>query len=151
MNQWYDKYSLAAPCFQVKEYEMSIIQMLINQENMPHKMINFRGNQVSFNYNLSHQHFVVSSRHRALLINWLVKVHNNFIGLRQETLHICVTLIDRILARNTTAEANLPLLGLTCFMIATKFEDIEQPSIDNLCQLAARMHIYISANDIKYW
>jgi hypothetical protein len=52
--------------------------------------------------------------------------------------------------RNNTAESSLPLLGLTCFNIATKFEDIDQPSVENLCQLATRTDVEVAERDIKF-
>ena len=46
--------------------------------------------------------FNISGAERAHLINWIVMIHGRLVGLRQETLHITVNIIDRILSRNET-------------------------------------------------
>jgi len=50
-------------------------------------------------------------------------MHDRFAELKQETLHITVTIIDRILAFNKTPANHIWLLGITSLFIATKFED----------------------------
>lgn len=39
----------------------------------------------------------VSNIDRAHLIDWIAKIHNAIEGLKQETLHICVNIIDTVL------------------------------------------------------
>jgi hypothetical protein len=67
---------------------------------------------------------IINELERAQLINWLVKLHNRIIGPRQETLHIAVNIIDRILPTNSIGVNDLETLGITAFLIASKFEDI---------------------------
>ena len=67
------------------------------------------------------------------MIDFVISIHDRFVELKQETLHIAVTIIDRILALNKTPENHVWLLGLTSLFIATKFEDIHQPTSDKLC------------------
>jgi hypothetical protein len=40
---WIEEFSTAQPCFHAKEYEMSIIQMLFDEERMTSKQIMYRG------------------------------------------------------------------------------------------------------------
>ena len=58
------------------------------------------------------------------------------VQLRQETLHITVTIFDRMLAKHNIPNNKLKLLGITCLFIATKFEDIVTPNAEMLCHLA---------------
>ena len=57
------------------------------------------------------------------------------VPLRQETLHITVSLFDRILALHRIPSNKLKLLGISCLFIATKFEDIVTPTAEILCQM----------------
>ena len=121
------------------EYEHSIIQMLFNQEKMGNKQLSCAGTPVSTRY-LTSQRIVTSDRDRATLLDRIVRMHRKIseqIGLRQETLHIAVTIIDRILWLNSTPPQQLLLLGLASLMIATKFEDVIQPTSEHLCRQAA--------------
>jgi len=127
-------------CQDAKEYEVSIIQKFFDQENAPSKHIGFNceGRQGS----------EVSDRERAYIINWLVNIHNRLKDdLRQETLHITVNLIDRILAKHNVPVNKLKLLGITCFFIATKFEDIATPSAGDLI-IMAQIHRQVFIKDI---
>merc|ERR1711865_920627 len=47
---------------------------------------------------------------RTILMDWLIEVHMKY-RLRSETLHLCVNLIDRILAKMPIARKRLQLIG----------------------------------------
>ena len=70
---------------------------------------------------------------RAHLIDWIAKVHNAIEGLRQETLHIAVSIIDHVINKDDVTYPHVMCLGLTSLLIASKFEDIDQPSAEFLC------------------
>ena len=58
---------------------------------------------------------------RAILIDWLVDVHNQF-QLKDETLSLAIRLLDDYLA--TTDDVNkktLQLIGITCLWMASKY------------------------------
>eukprot|EP01067_Filipodium_phascolosomae_P001156 Filipodium_phascolosomae@DN1802_c0_g1_i6.p1 len=76
---------------------------------------------------LSHQK-EVSARMRAILVDWIVEVHQRF-KLRQETLFLTVNLLDRFLAKRNISKGKLQLLGTTCLWLACKFEEMYQPEI----------------------
>lgn len=72
-----------------------------------------------------------SPRMRLVLMNWLIDVHLNF-KLVQETLFLCVSIVDRYLEKNKNiGRENLQLVGITALMIATKYEEIYAPEIDD--------------------
>lgn len=103
--------------------------MLYNQENNPAKLID--------HLTIPQLTFQITDNQRADIINQIVRIHNVIVPpLKQETLHITVSLIDRILAMRNTPSDNLHVLGITCLFIATKFEDIVQPTADMMCHFA---------------
>lgn len=73
----------------------------------------------------------INEKMRAILIDWLVEVHMKF-KLVPETLFLTVNLIDRYLERREITRSNLQLLGVSCLMIATKYEEIWPPGISEL-------------------
>ena len=106
---------------------------------MQHKQLSCAGMPVSTHF-MTNQTVVTSERDRATLLDRIVRLHRKIseqIGLRQETLHIAVCIIDRILWLNKTPPSQLLQLGLTALMIATKFEDVIQPTSDHLCRQAS--------------
>ncbi|KMT09623.1 hypothetical protein BVRB_6g130760 [Beta vulgaris subsp. vulgaris] len=79
---------------------------------------------------LSQQHDI-NERMRAILIDWLVEVHYKF-ELREETLFLTVSLIDRFLARHTMVRKKLQLVGLIAMLLACKYEEVSVPVVDDL-------------------
>ena len=47
--------------------------------------------------NVQFTRYLISDKERAQLIDWVVMLHNQLEGLSQETLHITVNIIDRVL------------------------------------------------------
>jgi len=68
---------------------------------------------------------------RAILIDWLVEVHLKF-KLLPETLYLTVNLIDRFLARVQIVRSKLQLVGVTCLLIACKYEEIYPPIVSDV-------------------
>jgi len=65
---------------------------------------------------------------RAILVDWLVEVHLKY-KLRQETLFLSLSLIDRFLARVPVPRNRLQLVGVVAMFVASKFEDITPPQV----------------------
>lgn len=74
---------------------------------------------------------------RAILIDWLVEVAEEY-KLASETLYLSTNFIDRYLSRKKVVRGNLQLLGIVCMLIASKFEEVYAPAIDEF--------VYISDN-----
>ncbi|ETS64169.1 hypothetical protein PaG_01405 [Moesziomyces aphidis] len=72
---------------------------------------------------------------RAILIDWLVDIHAKF-RLLPETLYLAVNIIDRFLSRRTISLSKLQLIGVTAMFIASKYEEVMCPSIQNFYYLA---------------
>lgn len=79
----------------------------------------------------------INGRMRAILIDWLVQVHSKF-QLLQETLYMCVALIDRFLQIQPVSRNKLQLVGVSSLLLAAKYEEIFIPE--------ARDFVYMTDN-----
>jgi G2/mitotic-specific cyclin-B, other len=70
----------------------------------------------------------INHRMRGILVDWLVEVHHKF-RLQPPTLWLCINLMDRFLEKKSIVRNKLQLLGVTCLLIACKFEEIYPPEI----------------------
>jgi cyclin B len=77
----------------------------------------FMANQKEINENM-----------RAILIDWLIDVHLKF-KLWSETLFLTINLIDRYLAATNVKKSDLQLIGVSCMLIASKYEEIYPPTL----------------------
>ncbi|ORX90880.1 A/B/D/E cyclin [Basidiobolus meristosporus CBS 931.73] len=72
---------------------------------------------------------------RAILVDWLIEVHEKF-RLLPETLFLGINLIDRFLSLRVVSLNKLQLVGITAMLIASKYEEIFAPSIENFIYMA---------------
>ncbi|KAJ3253361.1 G2/mitotic-specific cyclin [Boothiomyces macroporosus] len=72
---------------------------------------------------------------RTILIDWLIEVHVKF-RLLPETLYLAVNIIDRFLSLRVVALQKLQLVGVTSLFIASKYEEVVSPSIQNFLYMA---------------
>lgn len=82
----------------------------------------------------------INATMRGILIDWLVEVAEEY-RLEAETLHLSVNYIDRFLSCVPVARSKLQLVGVTCMLIASKYEEIHPPAVDEF--------VYISDNTYK--
>jgi len=68
---------------------------------------------------------------RSVLMEWLVQVHTRF-TLLPETLFLTVNYIDRFLSSKIVSVGKLQLVGATAIFIASKYEEINCPSIQEI-------------------
>jgi cyclin B len=73
----------------------------------------------------------ITEKMRSVLLDWLVEVHHKF-KLTTETLFLAVNLIDRYLEKVPISRARLQLIGVSAFLIASKYEDIYPPEIRDM-------------------
>ncbi|XP_010421392.1 PREDICTED: cyclin-A2-1 [Camelina sativa] len=69
---------------------------------------------------------------RGILIDWLVEVSEEY-KLASDTLYLTVNLIDRFMSHNYIEKHRLQLLGVTCMLIASKYEEIMAPRLEEFC------------------
>ncbi|KAK9101836.1 hypothetical protein Sjap_019090 [Stephania japonica] len=69
---------------------------------------------------------------RGILVDWLVEVSEEY-KLASDTLYLTVYLIDRYLTQNYIERHRLQLVGITCMLIASKYEEICAPRVEEFC------------------
>ncbi|XP_024994595.1 cyclin-A2-3-like isoform X1 [Cynara cardunculus var. scolymus] len=74
----------------------------------------------------------ISQEMRGILIDWLVEVCEEY-GLASETFYLTVALIDQYLSKKCIGKRRLQLLGITCMLIASKYEEICAPRVEDFC------------------
>ncbi|CAJ2643455.1 unnamed protein product [Trifolium pratense] len=74
----------------------------------------------------------ISPTMRGILIDWLVEVTEEY-KLVPDTLYLTVNLIDRFLSTRLIQKHRLQLLGITCMFIASKYEEICAPRVEEFC------------------
>lgn len=99
------------------DYLNDIYQTLLNEELENKVKVGYMKDQKDINGEM-----------RAILIDWLVDVHFKF-KLKHETLMLTVSLMDRFLSKENVGRSILQLVGVTCLMIACKYEEIMVPHI----------------------
>jgi cyclin A len=71
---------------------------------------------------------------RGILIDWLVEVAEEY-KLVPDTLYLTVSYIDRFLSNNVVNRQRLQLLGVSCMLIAAKYEEICAPQVEEFCYI----------------
>ncbi|KAE8674301.1 Cyclin-A3-2 [Hibiscus syriacus] len=71
---------------------------------------------------------------REILMGWLVEVTEEY-KLVSDTLYLTVSYIDRFLSAHSVSRNKLQLLGVSCMLIACKYEEITPPGIDDFCYI----------------
>ncbi|XP_057770441.1 G2/mitotic-specific cyclin S13-7-like [Salvia miltiorrhiza] len=79
----------------------------------------------------------LNERMRAILIDWLIQVHYKF-ELSLETLYLTINIIDRFLASKTISRRELQLVGMGAMLIASKYEEIWAPEVNDLVCISDR-------------
>ncbi|XP_058074664.1 cyclin-A2-4 isoform X2 [Magnolia sinica] len=69
---------------------------------------------------------------RGTLVDWLVEVSEEY-KLVPDTLYLTIYFIDRFLSQNYIERQKLQLLGVTCMLIASKYEEICAPRVEEFC------------------
>lgn len=70
----------------------------------------------------------INEQMRAILVDWIIEVHTKF-NLKEETLFLCIYIIDKYLKNEIIPRSKLQLLGVASIMISCKQEEIYSPSI----------------------
>ncbi|KAJ9647757.1 G2/mitotic-specific cyclin [Coniosporium apollinis] len=72
---------------------------------------------------------------RGILVDWLLEVHTRF-RLLPETLFLAVNIIDRFLSMKVVQLDRLQLVGVTAMFIASKYEEVLSPHVQNFRHVA---------------
>ncbi|KAF8404938.1 hypothetical protein HHK36_009833 [Tetracentron sinense] len=76
----------------------------------------------------------VTANMRGVLVDWLVEVAEEY-KLLSDTLFLTVSYIDRFLSLHTLNRQRLQLLGVSSMLIASKYEEISPPHVEDFCYI----------------
>jgi hypothetical protein len=68
----------------------------------------------------------------AILVDWLIEIGT----ISDHTLCLAIHILDEYLQTTVIARSHFQLIGCTCLLIASKLEEIQFPSIDDLVMVA---------------
>ncbi|XP_047241985.1 G2/mitotic-specific cyclin-B3 [Girardinichthys multiradiatus] len=105
-------------CYMCPEYAKDIFDYLKQREEK-FVLSNYMHKQQSLNPEM-----------RAILVDWLVEVQENF-ELFHETLYLAVKMTDHYLSEAPIHRQKLQLVGSTAMLIASKFEERCPPSVED--------------------
>lgn len=77
---------------------------------------------------MSHQP-EINNKMRTILIDWMVEVAEEY-KLSDETVFLAVSYIDRYLSNTSIERSSFQLLGTSCLFIASKYEEIYPPEVN---------------------
>lgn len=112
----------------VSDYAQEIAEMFLERERTMSRDPNYMSAQTEINEKM-----------RTILVDWLVDVHLKF-KLHEETFFLAVDLIDRYLSVSRTARSQLQLVGITCMLIAAKYEEIWPPEVKDCVHISANTY-----------
>jgi cyclin B len=99
------------------EYLSEMYHNLLLEEENVKSLFGYMKNQTDMNEKM-----------RAMLIDWIIDVHFKF-KLKADTLFLTVWLIDKYLSLKKIKRNKLQLIGVTCMLIACKYEEIYSPEV----------------------
>ncbi|CAN6554825.1 unnamed protein product [Malus baccata var. baccata] len=74
----------------------------------------------------------ISPNMREILVDWLVEVAEEY-QLATDTLYLTVSYLDRYLSSYAVSRSKLQLLGVSCMFVASKYEEICPPRVEDFC------------------
>lgn len=76
----------------------------------------------------------VSANMRGVLVDWMVEVAEEY-KLGSDTLYLSISYLDRFLSMNILSRQRLQLLGVSSMLIASKYEEITPPHVEDFCYI----------------
>ncbi|KAF7817459.1 putative cyclin-A3-1 [Senna tora] len=76
----------------------------------------------------------VNANMRGVLVDWLVEVAEEY-KLVSDTLYLAVAYIDKFLSLSALNRQKLQLLGVSSMLIASKYEEIKPPVVEEFCYI----------------
>ncbi|NXN33104.1 CCNB1 protein, partial [Nycticryphes semicollaris] len=90
----------------------------------------------------------INGNMRAILVDWLVQVQMKFV-LHQETLYMAVGIIDCFLQNNAVSKNMLQLVGVTAMLIASKYEEIHAPLVEDFVSVTDNTYTKKQINQME--
>ncbi|KAE8056398.1 hypothetical protein FH972_013176 [Carpinus fangiana] len=85
---------------------------------------------------------------RGMLVDWLVKVSERY-QLASNTLYLTIYLIDWFLTGNCIERQRLQLLGITCMLLASKYEGGRALGVKQLCLITKNIYAREEVLDLE--
>ena len=76
----------------------------------------------------------INARNRGIIFQWLVK-NNHKWKLNDDTLFMAMNILDRYISKYKVENSEFQLVAISSYLIASKYEDIYPPYIDELSQI----------------
>uniref|UniRef100_A0A6B2L9T3 Uncharacterized protein n=1 Tax=Arcella intermedia TaxID=1963864 RepID=A0A6B2L9T3_9EUKA len=76
----------------------------------------------------------ITPQMRSILVDWLGEVSEEY-DLAPDTLFLAVNYIDRFLSACVVQRCQLQLVGITCMLIACKYEEIQAPFVEDFVHI----------------
>ena len=83
-----------------------------------------------------------NEKNRSIIYHWLVK-NNHKWKLKDDTIYMAMNIMDRYVSKYKSKNLEFQLIAISSYLIASKYEDIYPPYIDELSQICN----YIYSND----
>ncbi|NWI70377.1 CCNB2 protein, partial [Todus mexicanus] len=91
----------------------------------------------------------INGRMRSILVDWLIQVHSRF-QLLQETLYMCVAVMDRFLQSHPVPRKRLQLVGVTALLIASKYEEIFSPDVADFVYITDNAYTSAEIREMEF-
>ncbi|XP_050227291.1 G2/mitotic-specific cyclin-2-like isoform X2 [Mercurialis annua] len=114
---------------------LAVVEYVEDLYNYYRKIENF--SCISQNYMA--QQSDINEKMRAILIDWLIEVHDKF-DLMKETLFLTINLIDRFLSKQSVVRKKLQLVGLVAMLLACKYEEVSVPIVGDLILISDKAY-----------
>ena len=75
-----------------------------------------------------------NEKNRSIIFNWLVR-NNHKWRLKDDTLFMAMNIMDRFISKYKIANSEFQLVAIASYLIASKYEDIYPPYVDELSQI----------------
>jgi cyclin B len=75
-----------------------------------------------------------NEKNRGIIFNWLVR-NNHKWKLKDDTLFMAMNIMDRYISKYKVPNSEFQLVGVSSYLIASKYEDIYPPNVDELSQI----------------
>ena len=86
----------------------------------------------------------INERNRGVVIEWLSYI-NHYFNQRSETLFMSINLMDLYISKKTISLEIYQLVGIASYLISSKYEDSNSPSIEELIYISKNIY---TSNDI---
>ncbi|KAJ3445735.1 cyclin-b1-4 [Anaeramoeba flamelloides] len=81
----------------------------------------------------------INEKMRGILFDWLCEVHLKF-KLKTEVLYLTCKIIDKFLSKIHVPMSKLQLTGITAMLIASKYEEIYPPEVDDFVYISDKSY-----------